>query len=120
MTPCYPRRTTAGRQERKTLHYSSHSSFSSFFLSIHLCKKLSEQESIVCYLFLVMTSTRNTCEGKTLCLYKDASHAVEDIIKHTPNIHISSHAHTRNTSSYSTHIFSILPFYKNTLIFFRA
>ena len=49
------------------------------FLSIHLCKKLSEQESIVRFLFLVITSTTNTCEGKTLLLQR---HAMEDIIKH--------------------------------------
>jgi hypothetical protein len=50
-----------------------------FFLSIHLCKKLSEQESIVSFLFLVMTSTKSTCEGKTLLRQR---HAMEYIIEH--------------------------------------
>jgi hypothetical protein len=50
-----------------------------FFLSVHPCKKLSEQESIVCFLFLVVTSTKNTCEGKTLLIQR---HAMGDIIKH--------------------------------------
>lgn len=79
MTPCYPRRTTARRQETKTLHYSFHSSFSSFFL---LTGAKTFWTRNYCMFFSSRDIHKEHLWKKNTLHLKDMSHAREDFRKH--------------------------------------